>query len=151
MAFKYVWKKGEANFGKPLKQQSVGGTHITCEILLKWNGKYIALRRKNIPGHEAPPHAKKYPNGLLYFCHNLIRYGESMKRCVERIVRSQTGVGVQSYKVIDIESTVQKKDGQWAIVPLIIAELSARPSVGSFGNRINEVVEFTKKTIPSDF
>ena len=29
-----------------------------------------------------------------------------------------TGVSVKSYKVVDIESSVQKKDDQWAIVPV---------------------------------
>lgn len=151
MSFKYIWKNKEANFGKPLRRQASGGTHITFEIILKWNGKYIALRRPHIPGHEAPPHAYKYPKGLLFFCHNLIRYGESVEQCVKRIVKAQTGVGVKSYKVVDIESFAQKKDNQWAIMPLVIAELSRKPKIGIFGNRITEVVAFTKKTIPSDF
>jgi len=151
MNFKYIWKNKEANFGKPLKYQVKGGTHFTFEIILKWNGRYIALRRQSIPGHEAPSRAKKYPNGLLYFCHNLIRHGESVEQCVKRIVKSQTGVGVKSYKVVNIESSVQKKDGQWAIVPLVIAELARKPKTGVFGNRISEVVEFTKKNVPVDF
>ena len=151
MGFKYIWKNKEANFGKPLKYQVKGGTHITFEIFLKWNGKYIALRRQSIPGHEAPLHTSKYPKELLYFCHNLIRYGESVEQCVKRVVKSQTGVNVKSYKVINIESSVQKKDDQWAIVPLVVAELSSKPKVGSFGNRISEVVEFTKKNVPTDF
>ena len=70
---------------------------------------------------------------------------------MKRIVKSQTGVGVKSYKVVDIESSVQKKDDQWAIVPLVIAELTTKPKIGSFGNRITEVVEFTKKNVPVDF
>ena len=151
MNFKYIFKNKEANFGKPLKHQVKGGAHITFEIILKWNGKYIALRRPSIPGHEAPPHAKKHPKGLLYFCHNLIRYGESVEQCVKRIVKSQTGVGVKSYKVVDIESTVQKKDGQWAIIPLVVVELTQKPKTGIFGNRITEVVEFSKKNVPNDF
>ncbi|MBI2057943.1 MAG: hypothetical protein HYT63_03105 [Candidatus Yanofskybacteria bacterium] len=109
MSFKYIWENKEANFGEPLKYQVKGGTHFTFEMILKWDGKYIALRRQSIPGHEAPPHAEKYPNGLLYFCHNLIQYGESVEQCVKRIVKSQTGVNVKSYKVVDIESSVQKK------------------------------------------
>ena len=151
MSFKYVWKNKEANFGKPIKYQIKGGTHITLEIILKWNGKYIALRRQSIPGHEASPHAKKYPKGLLYFCHNLIRYGESVGQCVKRIVKSQTGVNANSYKVVDIESSVQKKDDQWAVIPLVIAELAQKPKIGTFGNQIVEVVEFTNKNVPNDF
>ena len=151
MIFKYVWKSKEANFGKPLRYQIKGGAHITFEIILKHKGKYIALRRSSIPGHEAPSHAYKYPNGLLYFCHNLIRYDESVEQYVKRIVKSQTGVGIKSYKIVDIDSSVQKKDQQWAITPYVIVGLSKKPRKGIFGNRIIEVVEFTKKTVPSDF
>lgn len=151
MGFKYIFKNKEASFGKPLKHGVKSGTHITIEIILKWNKKYIALRRQCIPEHEAPPHAKKYPKGLLYFCHNLIRYGESIEQCVKRIVKSQTGVNVKSYKVIDIESSVQKKDSQWAIIPLVVAELAQKPEPEMFGNRITEVVEFTSKNVPNDF
>ena len=151
MSFKYIWKNKEANFGKPLKYQVRGGTHFTFEIILKWNGKYIALRRKSIPGHEAPPHAKKYPHGLLYFCHNLIRYGESVEQCVKRIVKSQAGVYVKDYKITDIETEIQKKDNQWAITIYVIAELSQKPKVGLWGNKITEVVEFNKNNIPNDF
>lgn len=151
MIFKYVWKNKEANFGKPLKHQVKGGAHITFEIILKWNGKYIALRRPSIPGHEAPQRSKKYPNGLLYFCHNLIRYGESVDQCIKRIVKAQTSVHIRSYRIVDIDSFVQSKDQQWAIVLYIIAELAKKPRVGIFGNRINEVVAFTKNTIPGDF
>ena len=151
MSFNYVWKNKEANFDKPLKRQVRGGTHITFEIILKWNGKYVALRRQSIPGHERPPRANKYPNGLLYFCHNLIRYGESVEHCVKRIVKSQAGVGIKSYKVVDIESSVQKKDDQWAVIPLVIAELKTKPKEGSFGNHVSEVVAFTRKNVPNDF
>lgn len=150
MSFRYVWKNKEANFGKPLKYQVRGGFHITLEIILKWNGKYIALRRPSIPGHEAPPQAEKHPKRLLYFCHNLIRYGESIEQCVKRIVKSQAGVGIKSYRVVDMESFVQKKDDQWAITPYIIVDLAKKPKPGNYGNRIAEVVEFAKKNIPND-
>ncbi len=131
--------------------EAKGGTHITFEILMKWNGNYIALRRQSIPGHEAPTHAKRYPSGLLYFCHNLIRYGESTEQCVKRIVKDQAGVRIRSYKVVDLESMVQKKDDQWAIIPTVIAELTVKPKVGLHGNEVSEVVEFTKDTVPTDF
>jgi len=146
MTFIYNWKNKEANFGKPLEKQVKGGTHITCEIILKHQGKYIALRRASIPGHEAPSRKK-----ILYFCHNLIRYGESIDQCVKRIVKSQTGVSIKSCKVVYIDSNIQKKDKQWAITPHIIAELNKKPKTGYFGNQITEVVKFTKNKIPKDF
>ena len=148
---KYFWENQEANFGKPLARQVRGGAHITFEILLKWKGKYIALRRPSIPGHESPPHAAKNSRGLLYFCHHLIRYGESVPKCIQRIVKAQAGVGVKSYTIVDIDSSFQKKDDQWAFTPHVIAELRAKPRVGTYGNRITEVVAFTKASIPHDF
>ncbi len=151
MSFDYNWKNKEANFGPPLKEQVDGGAHITLEIILKLNNKYIGLRRQGIPGHEAPPKAKDYPNGTLFFCHNLIRYGETMESCVKRIVKEQAGVNVKSYRVTDIESSYQKKDNQWSLSPYIIANLGDKPNVGNFGNEITEVVKFTKKTVPNDF
>lgn len=43
--FKYIWKNGEANFGPPVETEVSGGTHISAENILKFNGKYVALRR----------------------------------------------------------------------------------------------------------
>jgi len=149
MRFEYKWKNKEANFGKPVPKQMSGGTHITFEVLLKKDNHYIALRRPNgTPGHELPPQAKDYPNGLLYFCHNLIRYGESTKECIDRIVKSQAGVGVKNYKVIDISSEVQEKDAQWSFMPFVIAELVTIPKTSG---EITEVVLFNENTIPNDF
>ncbi len=151
MVFQYSWSHNEANFGPPVEKQIGGGMHISVEIVLQYQGRFIGLRRESIPGHEAPEHAYKHPHGLLYFCHDLIRYGESIKECVERIVKSQTGTNVTSYRLIDIESTIQDKDNQWAFTPTIVARLESKPVIGTFGNQIHEVVEFTKADIPDDF
>ena len=149
MNFKYLWKNKEANFGIPLEKQVSGGTHITFEIILKKIDKYIALRRPNgIPQHELPPHAKNFPKGLLYFCHNLIRYGESMENCVKRIVRDQAGVLVKSFKVVYIDSSVQEKDNQWAFMPHVVSEVEQIPQTNS---AVTEIVLFDKKNIPEDF
>ena len=149
MNFEYNWRNKEANFASPIPKQVNGGTHITFEILLKKDGKYIALRRPNaIPEHELPPKTKDYPNGLLYFCHNLIRYGESVEECVNRIVKAQTGVAVKGYRIIDISSEVQEKDNQWSFMPLIIAELESLPNVSKL---VTEVIVFDESNIPEDF
>ena len=149
MSFKYSWKNNEANFGPPLEKQVSGGTHVTFEIILKKESKYIALRRPNgIPEHELPPQAKDYPQGLLYFCHNLILYGESMANCVKRIVKEQAGVEIIKLQVVYIYSEVQEKDNQWAINPCIIAEVEKIPRISS---DITEVILFNRNNIPEDF
>ena len=97
MEFDYNWQNNEANFGHPISKEVDGGAHITFDILLKKGDKYFALRRKCIPGHGIPPGAEE--NNLLFLCHNLIRYGESVEECVKRIVKEQSGVNVLSYQV----------------------------------------------------
>ena len=149
MSLNYKWKNKEANFGPPIETQVSGGMHLTFEIILKKDDKYIALRRPNgIPEHELPPQAESYPDGLLYFCHDLIRYGESVEDCVSRIVKSQAGVGIKEFRVVYIDSLVQDKDNSWAITPHVIAEVSEIPEIN---NLITEVVAFGKDFIPNDF
>lgn len=142
MTFEYNWKNNEANFGPQIENQVDGGTHITFEIILKSGNKYIALRRpKGIPEHEAST------EGDLYFCHNLIRYGESMEACVERIVKDQAGVSVKAIKLTTIHSKVQEKDNQWSFNPLVIAEVDTPVT----SDLITEVVEFDGDSIPDGF
>ncbi len=152
MKFEYSWKNNEANFGPPIARQVDGGAHINFEIILRYNNKFVALRRpKAIPGHEVPHGAEKHPKGLLYFCHNLIGYGESVQDCVKRIVKSQAGVNISSYRILDISSDYQGKDKQWAFMPYVLAELEDLPKKGNYGNEITEVVTFNKNNVPEDF
>jgi len=151
MAFEYIYKNKEANFGPPIQRQVSGGTHITFEIILKKDGKYIALRRKSIPGHESPPNSENYPTGMLFFCHNLIRYGESVEDCIKRIVKEQCRVLVKKFKFVFMESFIQEKDKQWAITSYVIAETNRIPKPGNYGNKITEVILFDKDNIPNDF
>ena len=151
MTFEYIWENNEANFGPPIKKEVDGGTHITCEIILKKGEEYVALRRQSIPGHESPPHIEKHPKGLLFFCHNLIRYGETIEQCVKRIVKEQTGVNIKNFKIVDIDSELQEKDNQWAFTPNVIAEIEEIPKKGVYGNEITEVITFTKDNVPNDF
>jgi len=150
--FKYYWKNKEANFGPPLENPVAGGTHITFEIVLKKGDKFIALRRHEaIPGHELPPKAKNHPQGLLYFCHNLIRYGESIEECVKRIVKEQAGISIKSFRIVNIDSFVQEKDDQWAFTPHVIAEVEKIPQPGKYGNEVTEIITFDRNAIPEDF
>ena len=149
MSFKYNWKNKEASFGPIISTGIPGGTHITFEIILKKDNKFIALRRPQaIPEHELPPQAKDYPKGLLYFCHNLIRYGETIENCVKRIVKDQAGIKVKKFQVVYIDSSVQEKDNEWAFIPHIIAEINEIPKTNK---EITEVILFDKNSIPEDF
>ena len=152
MNFEYNWKNNEANFGPPITGEVHNGTHITVDILLKKDETFFALRRDCIPGHDIPPEGEKQ----LFLCHNLIRYGEPLMDCVERIVSEQAGVKALNSKVLDIRSfTIEESGGkditQWAIIPFIIAEVDKKPAAGLYGNDVYEVVSFTKNNIPLDF
>ncbi len=148
----YHWENNEANFGPPITDQVEGGTHITFEIVLRLDGEFVALRRPDgIPGHHEPPEAEEHPDGLLYFCHNLIRYGESLEECVSRIVRSQAGVAVDAVDVVDLESVVHENQDNWGIIPHVIVDLSELPEAGLHGNQVTEIVTFTPEDVPDDF
>jgi len=140
MGFSYQWKHNEANFGKPISTPVSGGMHITFEIVLKKDNTYIALQRKGIPDHPLKEG--------LYFCHGLIRYGESVEDCIKRLVQEQAGVGVAGFKVVDIDSVVQEKDNQWAFTPHVLAEITKIPSISE---DVTEVVIFDKSEIPDGF
>ncbi len=146
MTFQYLFQHNEANFGRPIPKPISGGMHITLEIVLRKGKKIIALRRNSIPGHEPSKN-----NNKLFFCHDLIFYGESITHAMQRIVKKQTGVNVKNYKLVYIDSCVQKKDHQWAFTPHILAEVEAIPKKGIYGNEIKEVIIFEKNAIPNDF
>jgi hypothetical protein len=149
MAFNYHWENGEANFGAPIPDQVSGGTHITFEIIPQFEERLIAVRRPaGIPGHELPPGASEHPKGMLYFCHGLIRRGESIEDFLTRVVGEQLGVRLADYRILDIESEFQDKDGQWAFMPYVSVTLASLPSLSP---AVTEVVTFTHENVPDDF
>lgn len=150
--FKYIWKKEEANFGPPIETEVPGGTHISCENILKFNGEYVALRRtKAIPEHEIPEKALKSGKPHLYFVHGLPRWGETMDQYVSRVVKEQAGVEVKSFRVMDMQMEVYEDTNQWALTACLIVEINRLPTPGTYGNEIIEVVTFDKRSVPDDF
>lgn len=152
MAFKYIWKNNEANFGPPLETEVPGGTHISCENILKFNSQYVALRRPEaIPEHEIPQKALDSGKPHLYFVHGLPRWGETMGQYVRRVVKEQAGVGVKSFRVVDLHMEVYKDTNQWAWTPYLVVDVDKLPKPGFYGNEVTEVVTFDKDNIPEDF
>lgn len=152
MSFKYIWKKKEANFGPPIETEVSNGTHISAESILKFEGKYVALRRpKAIPEHEVPEKAQKAGKPHLYNVHGLPRWGETLEQYVKRVVKEQAGVGVKSFKVVDLSMGVYPDTQQWFIEPNLIVEIDQLPAPGVYGNEVTEVITFTKDNIPDDF
>lgn len=141
MSFRYYYTKNEANFGKPVRTSVKGGTHISFEIFLKFGKKFVALRWKNgIPKHPSP-------GNKLYWCHDLIRFGETVEQCVARIVQAQAGAKIKSARTFYIETWVDENK-HWHIVPHILAELKTKPKPH---HGVTEVIYFTSKNVPNDF
>lgn len=152
MAFKYIWKNNEANFGEPVETEVPGGTHISCESILKFNGMYVALRRPEaIPEHEIPEKVLKMGVPHLYFVHGLPRWGETIDQYVRRLVKEQVGVEVKSFSVVDLQMEVYEDTNQWAWTPYLIVEVDRLPTPGTYGNEVIEVVTFDKSSVPDDF
>lgn len=150
--FQYNWHNKEANFGPPIQKELSGGTHISIENIPKYQGQYVALRRPDaIPGHEIPSKATNKPKDLLYFIHNLPRWGESLDVYIHRVVSEQAGVGVKEYRIAHLEMEVYKDTNQWAWTPYTFVELDKLPVPGNYGNEVTEVVSFTKDSIPEEF
>jgi ADP-ribose pyrophosphatase YjhB (NUDIX family) len=137
--FKYYYTHKEANFGKPLKTEVPGGTHIVFEVVL-WSGdsKLLALRRP-----EGLHGAQK--NGL-YFVHGLIRFGESIEKCVSRLVAEQARMSVESIFYYSIDSWVDEKR-HWHLAVNVIAKVKSqkRPP-----KDVSEIVEFSCEMLPKD-
>lgn len=152
MSFKYIWKKKEANFGVPVETEVPGGTHISAECILKFQGKYIALRRPEaIPEHEIPEKALKSDKPCLYDVHGLPRWGETTEQYVKRVVKDQAGVGVTSFRTASLDMGVYADTQQWYIEPVLFVEIDRLPTPGVYGNEVVEVVTFDKDSVPDDF
>lgn len=119
---------------------------------MKKGNKYIALKRKNIPGHYLSPATEK-KGSALFFCHDLILYGEQVDACIKRIVKEQAKVSIERFRLVYMESNLLQKSGgkkrkQWAIIPHVIAEVTTLPKMDT---EILEVITFDKKNIPQEF
>lgn len=139
-----IYHKKEANFGRVVKKEVRGGTHITLEIIVKIGKKYLAFRR--VHGIEGHPQSQEEKSGRnIYFCHDLIRRGETIFEATSRIVKKQAGIRIIDCKVVFIDSII--KNNQWAIIPYIMARTKEMPK----SNNGMEVILFDKKSVPTGF
>jgi hypothetical protein len=150
--FKYIWKNKEANFGPPIETEVSGGAHVSAECILKFKGKYIALRRPEaIPEHEIPNKAQKSSRACLYDVHGLPRWGETTEVYVNRVVKDQAGVGVKSFRMAALDMGVYPDTQQWFIEPVLFVEVDRLPVPGIYGNEVTDVITFDKSSVPDDF
>ena len=135
---KYRASKNEANFGKSIKSQISGGTHITFELITKkGNIFYMTRWPKGLPGHDDPPNTIRFPHGL-------IKFGESLRQCSERLVRNQLGMMVKKMEILYWDSYLDKKN-HWHIEPGFIVEVMGTPKLAK---NASEIVTFDIKHVP---
>lgn len=128
----YKATKGEANFGKPIKTQVSGGTHITFELITKkGNTFYMTRWPHGLPRHDDPPNTLRFPHGL-------IRFGESLMECAKRLVQDQLGMIVKDAEILYWDSYVDDKN-HWHIEPACIVEVAGTPKLP---DQASEIVTF---------
>lgn len=135
---RYSYTNREANFGKPLKSEVKGGTHLTLEVVLERGRNIVALRRPH-GLHDGPKNA-------LYFPHGLMRFGETVEQCVERLVREQAGVGTVGAKVHSLDSWVDENQ-HWHLALNVVALIQEQPAPSQ---EVSEIIEFSRAEIPED-
>ena len=134
----YRARNMEANFGKPIVTQVVGGTHITFELITKKGDTFYMTRWPNgLPGHNDPKDVLRFPHGLIQF-------GETLEECASRLVAEQLGMKVKHAKIAYWDSYVDDLN-HWHIEPGCVVELSGQPRIPEAAS---EIVTFTIKNIP---
>ena len=135
----YRASAGEANFGKPIQTQVSGGSHITFELITKREQTFYATRwPSGLPGHDDPPNTLRFPHGL-------IRVGESLDECTERLVRAQLGMRVTDVRMLYWDSYVDDHD-HWHIEPGALVEVAGEPQLPDAASKIET---FTASTLPN--
>ena len=138
MAYRYYYEHGEANFGRPLKTERRGGTHLTFEVVLHDGEELLALRRPN-GLHDGPKNA-------LYFPHGLIRFGETVDVCAQRLAQDHAGIGVSSPYLYTLPSWVDNEHWHMCLNLLAKPTGQLRPP-----SDVSEVVVIRPNSIPDDF
>lgn len=132
-----VYGHGEANWGRPLRREAPGGSHLTFEIPLRWRDRFVALLlRRGVHGGDP---------SKLYFPHDLIRVGETVPDAVGRIVAAACGAKVTGLDPLGLESW-SGDDGRWHVCYTTVARIRSLPKPG--GN-VRAVVAFGADTLPA--
>ena len=134
----YRASNNEANFAKPIITQIAGGAHITFELVTKKGKKFYMTRwPRGLPRHDDPPNVLRFPHGL-------IRFGESLTECAERLVKDQLGMKVKGVKIAYWDSYLDKMN-HWHIEPGCIVEVEGEPKIPKHAS---EIVSFDVYHLP---
>lgn len=141
MSFEYHYTHGEANFGPPLETEVAGGAHLTFDVICRVGEELVAFRRPE-GLHDAAKNA-------LYFPHGLIRFGESVEDCVQRLVDEQGGEAqVQEITLYSLPTWVDDNK-HWHMCLNVVARLDSVPNKHSDG--VSEIVSVKRGHPGADF
>ena len=129
MSYEYHYAHREANFGPPIESEVRGGAHLTFDVICRFQDQLVAFRRPN-GLHDGPKNA-------LYFPHGLIRFGETVDDCVQRLLDEQGGRAVAlRTDLYTMPSWVEAE--HWHMCLNVVATLEDPPAEQSDG--VSEMV-----------
>jgi 8-oxo-dGTP pyrophosphatase MutT (NUDIX family) len=129
--------EGEANFPPTITKEVVGGAHIAPECITRQGNEFVMVVWPNgLPRHET--------ERTVRFPHGLMRFGETMDQCAERLVAAQLGIRVSSVRVLEIDSYVDDAN-HWHIEPLLLLEVTGEPHTPP---EASHVVRFQGSELP---
>ena len=136
----YHYTDNEANFGPPIEDEVPGGAHLTFDAICTMGGRLVTFRRP-----DGLHGAKK---NALYFPHGLIRFGETVGECVQRLANEQGGGSrVERTRLYTMPSWVE--DRHWHMCLNVIAYIDDIPVNTSEG--VSEIVLVERGHSGSDF
>jgi len=137
--YHYYYNQREANFGAPAQEELSGGTHLTFDVILHQGPTLYSLRR--------PDGLHDGPKNSLYFPHGLIRFGESVHDCANRLALEQAGVPVVRTNLYTMPTWVDDNN-HWHIALNVLAQVERKPEPSA---DVSEVVEVQADDFPADF
>lgn len=141
MGYEYFYEHGEANFGPPIQREVSGGAHLTFDVILRRGSDLLAFRR--------PEGLHDAPKNVLYFPHGLIRFGEAVADCVQRLVNEQGGgVTVQGTALYTMPTWVDENN-HWHLCLNVVATIDDSPDRLPEG--ASEIVEVKRGHPGEDF
>jgi 8-oxo-dGTP pyrophosphatase MutT (NUDIX family) len=114
---------GEACFPPTIEMEVVGGAHIAPEIVTRHEGRFLMVEwPQGLPRHETE-RTTRFPHGLM-------RFGESLEDCAQRLVADQLGMEVSKIQLLHLDSYLDERN-HWHIEPIVLAEVSGEPKLNA--------------------
>ena len=115
----------------------VGGSHIAPECITIQGSEFVMIEWPNgLPRHE--------DKRTVRFPHGMMRFGETIETCAERLIHDQLGMRIEMLRVAHLYSYVDDSQ-HWHIEPLVVIKVSGDPHIHPAAS---QVIRFKGKTLP---